>query len=90
LTCTYNGANGRAFALAGSKQLNSAQATAEAAAIRALPLGNRGSGSHSCPMDDGRASILAFSYPGRADVDIWERTSGCASTDNGHIISGDL
>lgn len=87
LKCTYNGMNGKPFTLASSQQLNATQASAVAAQIRALPLGSRGNGPHSCPTDDARASILAFSYPNRADVDIWEHTSGCTSTDNGHIVS---
>ncbi|MGZ4560607.1 MAG: hypothetical protein ACXVXJ_06485 [Mycobacteriaceae bacterium] len=88
LKCTYNGMNGNTFALASSQRLNATQASAAAAQIRAMPLGSRGLGPHSCPMDDARASILVFSYAGRADVDIWERTSGCTSTDNGHIVAG--
>jgi hypothetical protein len=90
LKCTYTGLNGKMFALARSQKLNAAQASAVAAQIRALPLGSRGSYPHSCPMDDGSASILAFSYAGRADVDIWENTSGCSSTRNGHIVSGGI
>lgn len=88
LKCTYNGLNGNTFTLASSQQLNATQASAAAAQIRAVPLGSRGNGPHSCSTDDARASILAFSYPGRADVDIWDHTSGCTFTDNGHIIAG--
>lgn len=87
LRCTYNGMNGHAFALASRQRLNASQALAAAAQIMALPLGNRGTAVIHCPMDDDRATILVFGYSGRADVDIWQHTSGCASTDNGHIVS---
>jgi hypothetical protein len=90
LECTYLGLNGKVFALASSRKLNATQAALAAEHIRALPLGSRGLGAHNCPNDDGRTAIVAFSYAGRADVDIWENTSGCRSTDNGHIVSGDF
>lgn len=90
LKCTYNGLNGSSFTLTGRQRLNAKQASAAAVQLLAEPLGSRGLGPHSCPMDDAKASILVFSYPGRADVDIWEHTSGCSFTDNGHIIAGSL
>ena len=90
LECTYFGLNGKTFALSSSRKLNRRQAAVAAEHIRALPLGSRGLGAHSCPNDDGRTAIVVFSYVGRADVDIWEHTSGCRSIDNGHIISGDF
>jgi hypothetical protein len=90
LSCTYFGMNGKAFALASSQKVNAAQASVAAGHIRALPLGSRGLGAHSCPMEDGRATIVVFSYAGRADVDVFESTSGCRWTSNGHIVSGDL
>ena len=85
--CVYTGMNGRAFALSGSQRLTATQAGGAADKIRALRLGSEGDGPHNCPADDAKVSILAFSYPGRADIDIWEHTSGCASTDNGHIVA---
>jgi hypothetical protein len=90
LECAYFGLNGKAFALASSRKLNGTQAAVAAEHIRALPLGSRGLGAHSCPNDDGRTAIVVFGYVGRADVDIWESTSGCRLTDNGHIVSGDF
>lgn len=36
-------------------------------------------------MDDGAAAIVVFSYPGRADVDLWYARNGCQSLANGHI-----
>jgi hypothetical protein len=90
LICSYDGLNGKPFTLVGSERLNATQASSRASQIRSLPLGSRGLGAHSCPMDDARAAILVFSYAGRPDVDIWESTSGCRSTSNGHIVSGDF
>lgn len=87
LDCIYTGMNGTTFTLISSQQLTAAQAAVAADKIRAVPLGSEGNGPHSCPMDDARVSILAFSYLGRADIDIWEHTSGCASIDNGHIVA---
>ncbi len=88
LRCTYAGLNGATYTLTSGRQLTATQAAGAAGHIQALPLGTSQTGPHGCPMDDARTSILAFSYPGRSDVDIWEHTSGCASTDNGHIVSG--
>jgi hypothetical protein len=42
-------------------------------------------GDFSCPPDTGSASILAFAYPGREDVDLWYADSGCQTLDNGKI-----
>ncbi len=42
-------------------------------------------GTTSCPADLGSASLLAFAYPGRQDVDLWYADSGCATLDNGEI-----
>jgi hypothetical protein len=90
LECTYYGLNGKTFALSSSRKLDGTRAAVAAEHIRALPLGSRGLGAHSCPNDDGRTAIVVFSYAGRADVGIWENTSGCRSTDNGHIVAGDF
>jgi hypothetical protein len=90
LKCTYDGLNGHPFRLASSQHLNATQAAAAAAVIRAVPLGSRGLEARNCPADDARANIVVFAYPGRADVDIWEHTAGCPSTDNGHIVADDF
>ncbi len=87
LSCTYSGMNGKTFSLTRSQKLNATQAAVAAEHLRALPLGSRGVGATNCPADDARATIVVFSYPGRADIDIWEHTSGCPSTGNGHIVS---
>lgn len=42
-------------------------------------------GSYGCPAAFGTAVVVALSYPGRPDVDLWSETSGCRSVSNGHI-----
>lgn len=42
-------------------------------------------GPTACPSDFGSASIIAFAYTGRADVDLWFSDSGCQTLDNGRI-----
>jgi hypothetical protein len=42
-------------------------------------------GTFHCPASDDSASIIAFSYAGRADVDLWFSDSGCETLDNGRI-----
>jgi hypothetical protein len=86
LQCTYDGMNGYAFDLVSSQHLDAAHARAAATQILALQVGSVGNTVINCPADDGSASILVFAYPDRADVDIWEHTTGCNFTDNGYII----
>jgi hypothetical protein len=38
-----------------------------------------------CPFDDGAAEVIALSYPGRADIDLWVALTGCAFVSNGFI-----
>jgi hypothetical protein len=42
-------------------------------------------GSFHCPAADDSASIIAFAYADRADVDLWFSDSGCQTLDNGRI-----
>jgi hypothetical protein len=90
LKCLYSGINGEANTLRGSQHLSAAEAGGAAAHIRALPLGSWGDGIRNCPMEDGTVTILAFGYVGGSDVDIWQNTSGCTSTDNGRIITNGI
>jgi hypothetical protein len=89
LTCRYDGGNGHPFSLA-SHQLSSAkQARRLAASMERIPLGHIIGGGGSCPLDDGSAEVVAFSYPGgRADVDLWISVSGCGGVSNGYIRVG--
>jgi hypothetical protein len=57
-----------------------------ATSIAAISLA-RPTGTLSCPNGNGSASVLAFAYPGRQDVDLWYDDSGCATLDNGKIAA---
>jgi hypothetical protein len=46
-------------------------------------------GTFHCPADLGSASVIAFAYAGRADVDLWFSDSGCATLDNGRIAASE-
>jgi hypothetical protein len=37
-------------------------------------------------MDDGAVALLAFSYRGRPDVDVWVQLGGCTLASNGYIL----
>jgi hypothetical protein len=41
-----------------------------------------------CPMDDGAAEVIALSYRGRPDVDLWVPLNGCGGISNGYIMAG--
>ena len=85
LVCDYSGMNGNAFALTKSVTLSASDAARLAAAVRASQLSHLDDAMTSCPMDDGSLAVLAFSYPGRADVDVAYHYTGCPSVANGHI-----
>jgi hypothetical protein len=36
----------------------------------------------------GSAELIALSYPGRPDVDLWVRLNGCGGVSNGYIFAG--
>jgi len=89
LECTYNGMNGRRWQLNGTTRLDEAAARRVARSLAGLPLAHADGGVTSCPMEDDSAQIVALSYPGRADVDLWVSLSGCGpSAANGYIIAG--
>jgi hypothetical protein len=50
----------------------------------------RPTGTTSCPADLGSASVLAFAYPERQDVDLWYAGSDCPILDNGQIAAWEL
>ena len=79
--------NGHPFRLRRQITLGPAAAAREAATIGRLSLAHVIGGVFNCPMDDGSAEIMALSYPGRADVDLWRTLNGCASTGNGFIAT---
>ncbi len=46
-------------------------------------------GTYHCPAGLGSASIIAFAYAGRANVDLWFSDSGCQTLDNGRIAASE-
>ena len=87
LECRYYGLNGRPWQLHSRSALGVSAARHLAAAMARLPLSHTIGGVFSCPMDDGSAEIIALSYPGRPDVDLWVKLNGCARVTNGFIAA---
>lgn len=93
LICDYSGMNGHhRFALLRGPRLDAAAARRLARSIAQLPLGHPVDEAMHCPMSDGSATVLAFSYDGRPDVDLWLDRNGCAYLSNGAILTraGDI
>ena len=88
LVCRYAGLNGNRFGLLAATRLDGTHARALAEAIRRLPLSHTDGGITSCPGDDGGVAIVALSYAGSADVDLWVALEGCAFVSNGQIVTG--
>ena len=87
LICEYAGMNGKKFGLISSTPLNQAAAVRLASAAANSSLSHLDNLEVNCPMDDGSMSVLAFTYPGRADVDLWDVPRGCQSLSNGFITA---
>lgn len=85
LICLYDGLNGNQFGLVATKSLDGAAAAKLATEVSKIPLSHLDDVVMHCPMDDGAAAVLVFSYPGRADVDLWYGRNGCTFVANGHI-----
>jgi hypothetical protein len=85
LECRYYGLNGHPFQLRAATRLSAAQARRVAATMAAVPLSHPLGEVTSCPDDDGSAEVIALSYPGRGDVDLWVTLNGCTSVSNGFI-----
>jgi hypothetical protein len=85
LECRYYGGNGPAYRLRSATRLDAAQARRLAAAMTAMPLSHLVGAVTSCPSDDGTAEVVALSYPGRPDVDLWVKGNGCIFVSNGYI-----
>ena len=61
-----------------------------AAAVHALRI-VRAAGPAACPEDTGTVALLAFRRPGRVpDADLWWRTSGCQTLDDGTLRTEQL
>jgi len=85
LICVYDGMNGKPFSLIASKPLDGAAAGQLAMTVSRISLSHLDDVTVNCPMDDGAAAVLVFSYPGRTDVDLWYARNGCQSLGNGEI-----
>lgn len=87
LICQFGGLNAKPpSGLAGKVTLSAAAARRVADQANRLPLAHTGRGDMSCPMDDGGIDVVALSYAGRPDVDLWYYATGCAFISNGHIL----
>lgn len=73
--------------------LGEANAGKLAAAMSAVRTGSPCPGPQNCsivcPNDDGSVDVIAFSYDGRPDADVWYHASGCRELDNGHISASE-
>jgi hypothetical protein len=88
LVCRYYGLNGHPFKLRSQQRLNKAHSARLAASMARIPLSHPVGGMAFCPMDDGSFELVALSYPGRADVDLWDHLGGCGGVANGNIVAG--
>jgi hypothetical protein len=86
LLCSYDGVNDNPFALQTQKDLDAATARSLAGPVAQLPIGHINNAVCSCPADFGSTVLVALSYPGRADVDLWVMPGGCSSIANGFIF----
>jgi hypothetical protein len=87
LICQFGGLNSAPPAgLAGKVALSAADAGRLADQARHLQLAHTGRVEMSCPMGDGGVDVVALSYPGRPDVDLWYDATGCQHVSNGHIL----
>jgi hypothetical protein len=89
LACRYSGLNGGdgkpALTLIATHRLDAAAARRLAVAVLALRLAHPVGAVGSCGGNDGSAVLVALTYPGRPDVDLWIATTGCQVIANGHI-----
>ncbi len=88
IECFYQGLNGHPFTLRKQVVLGPAAARSVSAAIAILPLSHVIGGMLNCPMDDESMEIVALSYRGRPDVDLWKKLNGCVTVANGYIETG--
>jgi len=88
LICRYNGPNDQAFALDRSTKLGRTMAGRIALALQRIQLSHPLGEVVHCPMDDGSVSVIALTYAGRPDVDLWYERTGCTSVANGRISAG--
>jgi hypothetical protein len=91
LICSYNAAydSTHPSTLAHTIILSAAASRVLARSANAIWTGSAGSGSGSCPLDNGLTDIIVFRYVGQADVDLWYHASGCQGVTNGYIDGGE-
>jgi hypothetical protein len=83
LVCRYDGQTDR---LAAMHRLDAGGAGALESALRQTILSHPDGAVQNCPMKDDSAVVIALSYPGQADVDLWFAINGCPYVANGLII----
>ena len=88
IECFYYGLNDHPFELRKQVALDPGAARKVSAAIARMPLSHAIGAVVNCPMDDGSSVIIALSYLGRPDVDLWKKLNGCATVANGYIETG--
>ena len=94
LVCTYDSSSpfdSRTGTLTRTAHFGGGDARPLAEAVSRLPLSHTDPSATSC-AGGGPTAIVAFSYPGRPDVDLWVDLGGCGGgVANGYIVaSGDL
>jgi hypothetical protein len=91
LICRYNPAYNSTHPsiLAHASVLSVTAARTLARSANAISTGSAGSGSGSCPADNGLTDVVVFGYAGQADVDLWYHASGCQGVTNGYISGGE-
>jgi hypothetical protein len=77
LTCRYADMIGGPFGLGSQRRLTGAQARRLAAEMARKSLSHPIGVVYHCPMDQGSAELIALSYRGRPDVDLWVHLDGC-------------
>ncbi len=90
LACTYRGMNGQPFRLRSQQRLAAVQAVRLAVSMSRTPISHPIGAIYNCPMDDGSAELIALSYRGVPDVDLWVWLTGCGGVTNGYIEAGYL
>ena len=85
LICAYSGGNGTPFALKVHRLLAAGDADSLAQLARSVSLAHVDDEMISCPAEDGAATLLAFSYSDRADVNLWIAEGGCGGGSNGDV-----
>lgn len=97
LVCEYSGAQDNDERVAGPSHtgllhtqwaLHADQARRIASAVNHLSLSHADGASYGCPAGMGSATLIAFRYPGRNDVDLWLSPTGCTWIANGYIETG--